>query len=71
MKIKFHFNFVRAQRGKFCTPANAVFLFENRHFLTHRPPARPRGILCVDTIGSPDRGILCVDKIGSVAPELQ
>ena len=38
MKIKFHFNFVRAQRGKFCTPANAVFLFENRHFLTHRPP---------------------------------
>ena len=29
------------------------------------------GILCVDTIGSPDRGILCVDKIGSVAPELQ
>ena len=33
--------------------------------------SRPRGILCVDTIGSPDRGILCVDKIGSVAPELQ
>ena len=30
-----------------------------------------RGILCVDTIGSPHRGILCVDKIGSVAPELQ
>ena len=23
------------------------------------------GILCVDTIGSPDRGILCVDKIES------
>ena len=52
-------------------PANAVSHFENRHFLTHRPPARPRGILCVDTIGSPHRGILCVEKIGSVAPELQ
>ena len=25
----------------------------------------PRGILCVDKIGSPDRRILCVDKIGS------
>ena len=57
--------------GKFCTPANAVSHFENRHFLTHRPPARPRGILCVDTIGSPHRGILCVEKIGSVALELQ
>ena len=45
--------------------------FENRHFLTHRSPARPRGILWVDTIGSPHRGILCVEKIGSVAPELQ
>ena len=22
---------------KFCTPPNAVFHFENRHFLTHRP----------------------------------
>ena len=32
--------------------------------------SRPRGILCVDTIGSPHRGILYVDKIGSVAPEL-
>ena len=52
-------------------PANAVSPFENRHFLTHRPPARPRGILCVDTIGSPHRGILCVEKIGSAAPELQ
>ena len=31
-------NFVRAQRAKFCTPPNAVFLFENRYFLTHRPP---------------------------------
>ena len=30
--------------------------------------ARPRGILCVDKIGSADRGILCVDKIGS--PEI-
>ena len=57
--------------GKICTPANADSPFENRHFLTHRPPARPRGILCVDTIGSPHRGILCVEKIGSVAPELQ
>ena len=57
--------------GKICTTANAVSHFENRHFLTHRPPARPRGILCVDTIGSPHRGILCVEKIGSVAPELQ
>ena len=56
---------------KMCTPANAVSFFENRHFLTHRPPARPRGILCVDTIGSPHRGILCVEKIGSVAPEVQ
>ena len=51
-------------------PPNAVSPFENRHFLTHRPPARPGGILCVDTIGSPHRGILCVGKIGSVAPEL-
>ena len=52
-------------------PANAVSLFENRHFLTHRPQLfRTRGILCVDTIGSPHRGILCVGKIGSVAPEL-
>ena len=57
--------------GKHCTPANAVSHFENRHFLTHRPPARPRGILCVETIGSPHRGILCVEKIGSAAPELQ
>ena len=55
----------------FLYPPNAVSFFENRHFLTHRPPARPRGILCVDTIGSPHRGILCVEKIGSVAPELQ
>ena len=53
------------------SPTNAVSHFENRHFLTHRPPARPRGILCVDTIGSPHRGILCVEKIGSAAPELQ
>ena len=52
-------------------PANAVSSFENCHFLSHRPPARPRGILCVDTIGSPHRGILCVEKIGSAAPELQ
>ena len=55
----------------FGPPANAVSPFENCHFLSHRPPARPRGILCVDTIGSPHRGILCVEKIGSVAPELQ
>ena len=55
----------------FWTPANAVSPFENCHFLSHRPPARPRGILWVDTIGSPHRGILCVEKIGSVAPELQ
>ena len=51
--------------------ANAVSCFENCHFLPHRPPARPRGILWVDTIGSPHRGILCVEKIGSGAPELQ
>ena len=38
---------------------------------TVRIRSRPRGILCVDTIGSPHRGILCVEKIGSVAPELQ
>ena len=25
----------------------------------------PRGILCVDKIGSPDHRILCVDKTGS------
>ena len=55
----------------FWTTANAVSSFENHHFVSHRPPARPRGILCVDTIGSPHRGILCVEKIGSVAPELQ
>ena len=24
----------------FCTPANAVSLFENRHFLSHRPPMK-------------------------------
>ena len=52
-------------------PSKRCFLFENRHFLTHRPQLfRTRGILCVDTIGSPHRGILCVGKIGSVAPEL-
>ena len=55
----------------FCVHANAVSCFENCHFLSHRPPARPRGILCLDTIGSPYRGILCVEKTGSVAPELQ
>ena len=56
----------------FLYPPNAVSFFENRHFLTHRPQLfRTRGILCVDTIGSPHRGILCVEKIGSVAPELQ
>ena len=46
-------------------PANAVSHFENRHFLTHRPPARPRGILCVEKIRSRLRGFLCVEKIGS------
>ena len=25
---------------KFCTPANAVSSFENRHFLSHRPPMK-------------------------------
>ena len=24
----------------FCTPANAVSLLENRHFLSHRPPMK-------------------------------
>ena len=46
-------------------PANAVSFFENRNFLTHHTPARPRGNLCVDTIGSPDRGILFVNTIRS------
>ena len=64
-------------------PANADSLFENRHFLTHRPPHfSPRSPLTMRTcspltmrrpppIGSPHRGILCVEKIGSAAPELQ
>ena len=69
--------------GNFCVPANADSLFENRHFLTHRPPIiSPCSPLTMRTcspltmrrpppIGSPHRGILCVEKIGSVAPELQ
>ena len=64
-------------------PANADSPFENRHFLTHRPPIiSPCSPLTMRTcspltmrrpppIGSPHRGILCVEKIGSVAPELQ
>ena len=64
-------------------PANADSLFENRHFLTHRPPIiSPCSPLTMRTcspltmrrpppIGSPHRGILCVEKIGSAAPELQ
>ena len=66
--------------GKICTRANADSLFENRHFLTHRPPIiSPCSPLTMRTcspltmrrpppIGSPHRGILCVGKIGSVAP---
>lgn len=69
--------------GKICPPANADSPFENRHFLTHRPPIiSPCSPLTMRTcspltmrrpppIGSPHRGILCVEKIGSVAPELQ
>ena len=64
-------------------PANADSPFENRHFLTHRPPIISRcSPLAMRTcspltmrrpppIGSPHRGILCVEKIGSAAPELQ
>ena len=66
----------------FCTPANAVSPFQNRHFLTHRPPqlfdiptlcvdkigARPREILWVDKIAAPPREILCVDKMRISAP---
>ena len=64
-------------------PPNAVSIFENRHFLTHRPPIiSPCSPLTMRTcspltmrrpppIGSPHRGILCVEKIGSAAPELQ
>ena len=64
-------------------PANADSRFENRHFLTHRPPIiSPCSPLTMRTcspltmrrpppIGSPHRGILCVEKIGSAAPELQ
>ena len=64
-------------------PANADSPFENRHFLTHRPPIiSPCSPLTMRTcspltmrrpppIGSPHRGILCVEKIGSAAPELQ
>ena len=69
--------------GKNCTPANADSPFENRHFLTHRPPiisrcspltmrtCSPLTMRRPPPIGSPHRGILCVEKIGSVAPELQ
>ena len=69
--------------GKICTPANADSSFENRHFLTHRPPiisrcspltmrtCSPLTMRRPPPIGSPHRGILCVEKIGSVAPELQ
>ena len=68
--------------GKICTPANADSPFENRHFLTHRPPIiSPCSPLTMRTcspltmrrpppIGSPHRGILCVENIGSAAPEL-
>ena len=64
-------------------PANAVSSFENRHFLTHRPPiisrcspltmrtCSPLTMRRPPPIGSPHRGILCVEKIGSAAPELQ
>ena len=64
-------------------PANADSLFENRHFLTHRPPiisrcspltmrtCSPLTMRRPPPIGSPHRGILCVEKIGSAAPELQ
>ena len=56
-------------------PANADSPFENRHFLTHRPPiispCSPLTMRRPPPIGSPHRGILCVEKIGSVAPELQ
>ncbi len=69
--------------GNFCVPANADSRFENRHFLTHRPPiisrcspltmrtCSPLTMRRPPPIGSPHRGILCVEKIGSVAPELQ
>ena len=69
--------------GKICIPANADSLFENRHFLTHRPPiisrcspltmrtCSPLTMRRPPPIGSPHRGILCVEKIGSAAPELQ
>ena len=69
--------------GKICTPANADSPFENRHFLTHRPPiisrcspltmrtCSPLTMRRPPPIGSPHRGILCVEKIGSAAPELQ
>ena len=37
-----HYDVVRASLSYswsyFCTPANAVSLLENRHFLSHRPP---------------------------------
>ena len=64
-------------------PPNAVSCFENRHFLTHRPPiisrcspltmrtCSPLTMRRPPPIGSPHRGILCVEKIGSAAPELQ
>ena len=64
-------------------PANADSPFENRHFLTHRPPiisrcspltmrtCSPLTMRRPPPIGSPHRGILCVEKIGSAAPELQ
>ena len=61
--------------GKICTPANADSPYENRHFLTHRPPiispCSPLTMRRPPPIGSPHRGILCVEKIGSAAPELQ
>ena len=68
---------------KFVPPANADSPFENRHFLTHRPPiisrcspltmrtCSPLTMRRPPPIGSPHRGILCVEKIGSAAPELQ
>ena len=34
-------------------PANAVSFFENRHFLTHRPPARPRNFWALQTLFPP------------------
>ena len=64
-------------------PANADSSFENRHFLTHRPPiispcspltmrtCSPLTMRRTPPIGSPHRGILCVEKIVSAAPELQ